>query len=77
MEHKMWPIPKDAKDDKKPVEASGSDHLRLLQLTKSFASNVAVDNVSFGVSPDKVFSAWAKWRWEVDNHRHDSRRTAP
>lgn len=55
-EHKLRPIPRDVMAETERVESSDSDHLRVLHLTKRFGSNVAVDNISFGVSPSEVFA---------------------
>lgn len=53
IEHELHPVAKDVEDEKKRVDASDSetDLLRVLQLTKRFGSNVAVDNISFGIGP--------------------------
>ncbi len=55
-EHELRPISKDVSDEKERVDHSDSDALRCLGLTKQFGANVAVDNVSFGVSRGEVFA---------------------
>jgi ATP-binding cassette, subfamily A (ABC1), member 3 len=52
-EHELHAIAQDVEEEKKRVEEGGSqsDHLRVLQLTKQFGNNVAVDNISFGIGP--------------------------
>lgn len=49
-EHELYAITQDVKDEKKRVEESDSDALRVLQLTKRFGPTTAVDNISFGIS---------------------------
>jgi len=55
-EHDLRPVPNDVRDEKERVEHSDLDLLRVLGLTKQFGTNVAVDNVSFGVSRGEVFA---------------------
>lgn len=55
-EHELRTVPTDVRDEKQRVKDSSSDLLRVLGLTKRFGSNVAVDNVSFGVSRGEVFA---------------------
>jgi ATP-binding cassette, subfamily A (ABC1), member 3 len=50
-EHELHAITQDVEDEKKRVEESDSDFLRVLQLTKRFGSTTAVDNISFGIGP--------------------------
>ncbi|KAK9427506.1 hypothetical protein V1505DRAFT_379941 [Lipomyces doorenjongii] len=55
-EHETHFVADDVEHEGKRVEESDSDFLRVLHLTKRFGSNVAVDNVSFGVSPGEIFA---------------------
>jgi ATP-binding cassette subfamily A (ABC1) protein 3 len=43
-------------DEKNRVESSDSDLLRVLHLVKTFGSNRAVDDVSFGLSPGEILA---------------------
>lgn len=47
---------KEVTDEKTRAEAVESDLLRTLHLTKSFGSNVAVEDVSFGISEGEIFA---------------------
>lgn len=55
-EHEMHTVIKEIDDEKNRVETSESDLLRVLHLTKSFGSNVAVDDISFGISQGEIFA---------------------
>lgn len=55
-EHNLRPVPADVREEKERVDHTDADLLRVLGLTKQFGSNVAVDNVSFGVSRGEVFA---------------------
>jgi len=55
-EHDLRPTPADVREEKERVEHTDADLLRVLGLTKQFGSNLAVDNVSFGVSRGEVFA---------------------
>ncbi|KAE9373139.1 ABC transporter [Stipitochalara longipes BDJ] len=50
-EHELQAITQDVVEEKKRVEESESDSLRVLQLIKRFGSTTAVDDVSFGIGP--------------------------
>lgn len=51
-EHQLHTTTQDVEDEKKRIEESDSDALRVLQLTKRFGPTTAVDNISFGISSD-------------------------
>jgi ATP-binding cassette, subfamily A (ABC1), member 3 len=55
-EHEMHNIIHEIDDEKNRVETSESDLLRVLHLTKSFGSSVAVDNISFGIGQGEIFA---------------------
>jgi ATP-binding cassette, subfamily A (ABC1), member 3 len=56
--HHGHPEAKDVTEETKAVETSNTDLLRVLHVSKAFnrPPSKAVDNVSFGVSPDTVFA---------------------
>lgn len=55
-EHELRPLAEEVKDEKHRVETSATDPLCVSDLTKRFGSNLAVDNISFGVGPGEVFA---------------------
>jgi ABC-type multidrug transport system fused ATPase/permease subunit len=55
-EREMHDIIQEIEDEKNRVETSESDLLRVLHLTKSFGSSVAVDDVSFGIGQGEIFA---------------------
>ena len=55
-EDSLHNINQEVKNEKQRVEATESDLLRILQLTKSFGPNVAVDNVSLGISQGEILA---------------------
>ena len=52
----MRNITQEIDDEKNRVETSESDLLRVLHLSKSFGSSIAVDDVSFGIGPGEIFA---------------------
>ena len=48
-EHELHATTEDVEDEKRRVEESDSDSLRVLQLTKRFGSTTAVDNISLAL----------------------------
>ena len=46
----------EVEDEKNRVETSESDLLRVLHLTKIFGSNVAVDDISFGIGEGEILA---------------------
>lgn len=63
---------KEIADEKTRVEGAESDLLWILHLTKSFGSNVAVEDVSFGISEGEIFALLPEWSRQVNHRQFDS-----
>jgi len=55
-EHEFHNVIQEVNDEKNRVETSEADLLRVLHLTKSFNSTVAVDDISFGIGQGEIFA---------------------
>ena len=55
-ELEMRHVIQEVKDENRRVQTSESDLLRLLRLTKTFGTNLAVDEVSFGIQRGEILA---------------------
>lgn len=55
-ENELRSINVDVEDEKMRVQNTSTDPLRILEITKRYGSNLAVDQITFGVSQGEVFA---------------------